>query len=671
MNTRIYVMTHKKYNPPIDPMYSSLHVGRVLGEDLGYDGDDTGEQISAKNRSFCELTGIYWIWKNASPDVVGICHYRRFFMDGENLLGKEKIESLLKTYDVIVSDSGRTPYGNLYAHYDTIHHRSDLECCREVLNEKYPDYSDAFELCMHANLFTLGNMMICKKELFDTYCTWLFDILFEVERRIDISSYDTFQKRVFGYLSERLLRVWLLRNSYRVKEIEVRLIENDITDHDLQQETSNEAYCEPQQETSNDVGNEPQQEMPQEIRSEVGKPRILFWQWHSFMGKGIERALNKLEIEYETFFYQLSDWECDDNFQSQLEQKLKEHTYDAVLSVNYNPLISKVCEPLGIRYLSWVYDCPLHIRDESAMQLSCNEIFFFDRIQMTHYQKQSVNAHYLPLAADESVFSESVQVPDYGLRLPKTGAAAVWPGKVSSDIKKDLEVSFVGQLYETEYGHYSMPLDGYLRGYLEGLISAQQQVSGAYLFGETLTDEMLKRLNDCYTKASGGKVHVNRREMEYLLACETTSRERRLLLALLSNHFQVALYSGKQDEHLTKVQQFGYADYYTKMPQIFVRSKINLNISLKAIPSGIPLRVLDIMACGGFLISNFQAEMAEYFAIGDEIVVYENPADLVEKVQFYLSHDEERQRIAGNGKARIETDFSFESRMREILNVLC
>ncbi len=225
MDTRIYVMTHKKIEPIQNEIYIPLQVGKKGKEDLGYIGDDTGDSISEKNSSYCELTGLYWLWKNVNCDMVGICHYRRFFVKNEQILDKEYIETTLQSYDMIIPDSRCAEEGCMEAHYAARHDVEDLALCGEVIREKYPEYTTAFQVAMHANLITMGNMWITRKKIFDAYCTWLFDILFEVEKRIDFSKYDDYQGRVMGFLSERLFRVWLLNQSYSVREEYVKMIE--------------------------------------------------------------------------------------------------------------------------------------------------------------------------------------------------------------------------------------------------------------------------------------------------------------------------------------------------------------------------------------------------------------------------------------------------------------
>lgn len=224
MDTRIYVMTHKTYSKPELPEYTMLQVGAALHDDLGYVPDNTGDNISEKNQHFCELTGIYWLWKNISCDIIGICHYRRYFVIDENFMTKEQAESLLIDHDVILPYSMGTASDSLYDQYKLEHNSEDMDTVREIIGEKYPEYLGAFDFCMNHNLMSVGNMIVTRKDIFDEYCSWLFDILFEAEKRIDISSYDTYQSRIFGFLSERLLRIYFLHHTYKIKEIEMRMM---------------------------------------------------------------------------------------------------------------------------------------------------------------------------------------------------------------------------------------------------------------------------------------------------------------------------------------------------------------------------------------------------------------------------------------------------------------
>ena len=374
--------------------------------------------------------------------------------------------------------------------------------------------------------------------------------------------------------------------------------------------------------------------------------KLLFFQWHSFMNKGIERGLKELEIPYDTFFYQFNDWEKDDAFLEQFRAYLKAGAYTDVLSVNFSPLISMLCEELGIVYTAWVYDSPLHIRNLESLKNSCTRILFFDRGQAEQHRKDGVNAMHLPLAVDTEVFRIN---------------ASKWE---KEDYRTD--ISLVGKLYQTEYAYFTTPLQGYTKGYLEGIVNAQGKVYGGCLIPELITDELLAQMNADYAKVAKDGFTMGRRELEFMLACETTGRERYMALALLSAHYPVDLYSTDVDKRLEKVRYRGYADYYSQMPLAFSQSKINLNISLKTIRTGIPLRAIDVLGCGGFVLSNYQEELFDYFNVGKELVVYENIEDLFYQAKYYLEHEDEREQIALAGFERVKRDFTFRERLEKM-----
>lgn len=221
MDIQIYVAAHKNAWFPEDAIYIPLHVGSAGKAPLGYIRDDTGENISWKNESYCELTGIYWMWKNVSCDIIGLCHYRRYFSKDGRILSAEDILSALEDYDLILGNSSMSRYSDNYQHYCVQHIQKDIDICGDVLRTVYPEYGDAFEFVMRTNLMNIGNMMIASRDFFDRYCAWLFPVLAEVECRTDVSGYDAYQKRLYGFLAERLLRVYTVMQEIRVKEFPV------------------------------------------------------------------------------------------------------------------------------------------------------------------------------------------------------------------------------------------------------------------------------------------------------------------------------------------------------------------------------------------------------------------------------------------------------------------
>ena len=225
MSTTIFAMTHKKFIPPTDKMYVPLHVGREGKTDLGYLCDNTGENISYKNQYYSELTGMYWVWKNyQGSDNVGICHYRRFLTnDAGRLFTEAEIESLLTRYDLITTKTltMRYPYYDGFSHN---HNLRDLEVALEIIKEMYPDYYDTLDEMVHKRETWFGNIMICKKTLYDEYCSWLFPIFFFFFKKINVESYDDYHKRVYGFISEFLLYVWAMVKKLKVYQCKVGML---------------------------------------------------------------------------------------------------------------------------------------------------------------------------------------------------------------------------------------------------------------------------------------------------------------------------------------------------------------------------------------------------------------------------------------------------------------
>lgn len=232
MDLKVLVATHKKYWMPEDACYLPLHVGREGKNDLGYVGDNTGDNISNKNANYCELTGLYWAWKNLNCEYIGLCHYRRYFAKKEKvrdkkerIMGAHDYESLLEKYDVILPTKRNYYIETVRSQYEHAHVKSDLDTVKQVIDELYPDYNNAFEVVMNRRRLHILNMFVMKKSLFDEYCKWLFTILFEVEKRVDISSYSVYEARIFGFLSERLFNVWLEKQQLNCKEVPVVFLE--------------------------------------------------------------------------------------------------------------------------------------------------------------------------------------------------------------------------------------------------------------------------------------------------------------------------------------------------------------------------------------------------------------------------------------------------------------
>lgn len=231
---KIIIATHKQYFMPSDEIYLPLHVGKLGKQDLGYQGDDTGENISVKNSNFCELTGLYWAWKNLPNDYLGLIHYRRFFSvksrsEQKNssletlYLTSEEAGQLLEQYDVIVPSKRNYYIETLYSHYANTLHSEHLDVTREIIAEKCGQFLESFDAVMKQRGGYMFNMFIMSKELVNNYCSWLFPILFELEKRIPAEQYSAFHARFYGRVSELLFNVWLKQYS-KTKPLKIKQI---------------------------------------------------------------------------------------------------------------------------------------------------------------------------------------------------------------------------------------------------------------------------------------------------------------------------------------------------------------------------------------------------------------------------------------------------------------
>lgn len=219
MNVKVIVAAHKKYAMPVDPMYMPLQVGSALHEDIGYTRDDNGDNISAKNPYFCELTGLYWAWKNLDADAVGLAHYRRHFgKKADSLLTGKEASALLEKYEAILPKKRQYYIENLYSHYANTLQIKPLDITGEIIKEQYPTYYPAFEQLKKRTGAHMFNMLIMRKDVLDRYCEWLFAILFELEKRVPTDGMDSFHARFFGRVSELLLDVWIETEGIRYTE---------------------------------------------------------------------------------------------------------------------------------------------------------------------------------------------------------------------------------------------------------------------------------------------------------------------------------------------------------------------------------------------------------------------------------------------------------------------
>lgn len=381
--------------------------------------------------------------------------------------------------------------------------------------------------------------------------------------------------------------------------------------------------------------------------------KILFIDWWTYTYDDMADGFNRLGISFDLWRYIFKDKNDDESFECELIKRLKSGIYNAVYSTNYFPVIAKCCEECKTLYISWSYDNPLNVTNiEDTLVFETNKVFLFDKVQVeTFRQKGYSNVFHLPLAANCHRLN-SVNLSEEDWKYYGT------------------DIGFVGKLYPALLNEYMVGMTEYQKGYLQSICDVQQQLYGYYIVDDLLDDKLIGEINDNFFKLRGDRsVTFSKEALSYAISCQATRNERILLLALLANHFNVNLYCYEDHEILGKVNYKGTVDYISEMPKAFKASKINLNINLKISQSGVPLRVMDILGCGGFLLSSYQPEVAEYFENGKEVVLYESIDDAFDKAKWYIEHEDERTKIAMAGHKKVVQCFSYEKQISAMLDV--
>lgn len=383
---------------------------------------------------------------------------------------------------------------------------------------------------------------------------------------------------------------------------------------------------------------------------------ILFCKWHAYGQENVITALRKLGHQVTELFMEFEKADLQgysESIQDAFFQHMDNNSYEAVFSLNYFPVISSVCEDFQTVYISWCVDAPLIQLYHMSVYNSCNIIFTFDNATVQALQEKGISkVYYLPLSADVRYFDF-----DY-----------------CNGSKYMADVSFVGSTYEerTFFTQISPHISSYLSGYFQAVTDTSENLPGINFLEEVISqeikNELLTMLHLQYDDSFIGSW-----EMLFansFLGTYVTYNERLHILQELSEHFSVSLYTKSSTELLPLVKNCGPVDYLTEMPAVFRNSAINLNMTLKTIKAGIPLRVFDVLGCRGFLISNYQEEIAELFEDGQDLVLYHSQRELIEKAGWYLKHDAERERIAVNGYKNVKENHTAIDRLTELFKVV-
>ena len=340
---------------------------------------------------------------------------------------------------------------------------------------------------------------------------------------------------------------------------------------------------------------------------------------------------------------------------------------DYVFSYHYFPDVSNACQDAQIPYISWIYDSPAFDLYSPTILNSVNRIFVFDRGVCEEFASGGITTvHHLPLGVVCRDPETGKPVADaISSRMPAADVAFAVPDYIA-------DISFIGSMYtEPKHRLYDKfkDIDPYAHGYLDGIIEAQKHIYGMNFLEQFITPEIEAEMQKGYPTDpnSANAMTPAKIYSQFVLSRQVTAIERRDILTMLGKKdIKVSLYTHDTTLRIPGITNKGPIDYSEKMYRIFSHSKINLNITLRSILTGIPLRALDIMSAGGFLLSNYQAELCEYFVPGEDFDYYEDYDDLMNKIDYYLSHDKERQDIALSAREKIRAEHSLKKRLDEM-----
>ncbi len=386
--------------------------------------------------------------------------------------------------------------------------------------------------------------------------------------------------------------------------------------------------------------------------------KILFIAWKGPVGTLMMEEFKNADFEVQrgpSFEYQ-TDIVIDEKVANDLVSAIMADVYEFVFTMNYFPVVAMACKACKVKYVSWVYDTAYVPLFSKTIDFDTNYIFLYDQDNYNYFLSKGIETvHYLPLAAPVSYYDTFVPTAEQAERF-------------------GCDISFVGNLYRgadklfEKFGQ----LDEYTKGYLDALVLAQRGVYGCNFLESALNEGVVNKMRQLIPLTQSADSNVTDKWMyaNFYLARRVTAMERSQIARQLSEQYAFKLFTDDDTAWCPSIRNMGGADYFTEAPLVFRESKINLNITLRSIINGIPLRAFDILGCGGFLLTNFQREFLDFFEPFEDFVYYENQEDLFAKIDYYLEHEDKRVQIARNGYEKIKQNHTYEHRRNKILEVI-
>ncbi|MBP3459371.1 MAG: glycosyltransferase [Lachnospiraceae bacterium] len=395
--------------------------------------------------------------------------------------------------------------------------------------------------------------------------------------------------------------------------------------------------------------------------------KLLIYRWNAWNQKDIEESLCYLGHKLSYIAVAPQNPEEDNTFIELLIKQIHRQQPELLFSINYFPVLAEACHQTEIPYVCWNCDGSLLAMYHESVFYDTNHIFTFDRECVTRFRKMGVSRiWHLPLGVNarrlDQLFSNS-------------------PIHSQNPICTDnYNISFIGNLYtKNSFDDIADKLPPYLAGYLDGALSAQQAVSGGNMLEQLLTPQICQQLEEItqYHRSERSFADIRQLFSSTVLGFKSANLQRCQILNALSKagrtwspQAQVHLFTMDSIQELPLVQQHPSVDYFQEMPFIFRHSSINLNSTVPTIQTGIPLRVWDVLGCGGFLLSDYQAELGDYFQSEKHLSVFEDTEELLDKAAFYLAHDEIRQNIASTSQKLVCTNHTWDIRLSQMFHQL-
>lgn len=385
---------------------------------------------------------------------------------------------------------------------------------------------------------------------------------------------------------------------------------------------------------------------------------LLFLKWNAF---GTEYILEEWKrAGYTCIIYDFpqstEDTRRSEELASSVATAILENKISVVFSFNFFPTVAIACKACRVKYVSWTYDSPYIQLYSKTIEYDTNYAFVFDKSEYNRLRSLGVDTvHFLPMAAPVDVYDKMV---------------------LSDALKKkySADIAMIGSMY-TEKKHqlfrHLENLDSYTLGYIDAIMESQKKIYGVDILEKSLTPDIVKNMQKvCPMLASGdGLETIEWVFSHYFIARKLTSIERKEYIETLSKKTKVVLYTPESTPELD-VNNRGAVDYYKEAPYAFKASKVNLNITLRSIVTGIPLRAFDIMGCGGFLLTNYQEDFLDFFEPDKDFVYFDSKEDLLEKALFYLKEDTLREKISVSGYERIKANHTYKHRVDDMIGVI-